>query len=197
MDTIFANIDIPKVLGYGLSGLSLLLMVLAYGLLRKVVATHHPDKGVISLTKFYVLMTFLVIIAVGGFSIPIAKRNSDLGNDNERLNKQSKAFILAGTIRAETDSMQQTSNPEQIRHHLASIRINSDSLTALLPSIDPNFREDSASLRNELRMSENKFNNLVATDSAHAVVNFQPHAVLLHTNLNAIVTQSLKKFVVK
>lgn len=197
MENIFANIDIPKVLGYGLSGLSLLLMILAYGLLRKAIAMHHPDKGVLSLIKFYVVMTLLVIIAVGGFSIPIAKRNSDLGNDNERLNKQSKAFVLADNIRAETDSIRESSNTDQIRHHLSAIRLASDSLTALLPSIDPSFREDSVSLRNELRMSENNFNNLVSSDPSNAAARFQPHAALLHTNLNAIVIQSLKKYVVK
>ncbi len=197
MDNIFAGMDIPKILGYGLSGLSLLLMFLAYQLLRKVISVHHPERGVLSLVKFYVVMTLLVIISVGVFSFPIAKKNADLASTNERLTYQSKAFVFAENLQSETDSMQASTNADEIRKHLKAIHAASDSLARILPAIDPQLTKAALTLRNDVKATETNFNIIAAADPASAPAKFQQHTMLLHSNVNTNVIQPLKKIVVK
>lgn len=196
MEDFFGNIDIIKVLGFGLSGLSLLLMMLAYGLLRKVIATNNANQGVLSLIKLYMITTLVVIIIVGVFSFPIAQANRQLANDNASLGKQNQAWIYADNVKSEFDSIRQSKDPEKIKQHLKRVETISDSLSVILPQIDPKFQTDATDLKTQMREETTSFNKIAASNpsSDSLVVNFQRHASNLRGHLNNSVFNTLRTY---
>jgi hypothetical protein len=67
MDAL-ANLDVLKILGYGLSGLGFLLMYLAYRLLNKLSDKENPSKLIISSINRFIVICLLMTIVVGVFT---------------------------------------------------------------------------------------------------------------------------------
>jgi hypothetical protein len=88
--TLFENFDLLKILGYGLSGLSLLLMTLSYRLLHTLISLPNPNKNVLGLVKVYLFINLVVVIIVGVFSIPLAAKNTDLNKQVTQLDEENK-----------------------------------------------------------------------------------------------------------
>ncbi|MCL9804552.1 hypothetical protein NAT51_03405 [Flavobacterium amniphilum] len=88
--SIFENFDLLKILGYGLSGLSLLLMTLSYRLLHTLISLPNPNKNVLSLVRVYLFINLIVVVIVGVFSIPLAAKNTDLNKQVTQLDEENK-----------------------------------------------------------------------------------------------------------
>lgn len=67
-----------SILGYGLAGLCLLLMVLTYLTLNKVIGKDNPSDQIISLVKFYFILTIVALLVVGVFTIVLVPQNAAL-----------------------------------------------------------------------------------------------------------------------
>jgi len=141
--SLFGNINIIKILGFGLSGLSLLLMVLTYQLLNKVINLPEPNNAVISLIKWYMGITVLVLLVVGLFTIPVFNNNNDLSKSNEVLVKSSELNAHIDTLKQSTDIGNQT---EQLK----IIKDISDDLVTKVEKTNPELKSQVLSFNNEV-----------------------------------------------
>ncbi len=192
MGDLFSNIDVIKALGYGLSGLSLLLMILAYGLLRKLINMKNPNKGILSLVKFYIAATLATILIVGIFSIPVFNNNSDLTN-------QKNAMAISAKINNEFQTIKNSSDPAEAQRHITNITKLSDSLSAILPKIDPQLKTDTSKLNIEFRNIGKKMNPDINLPSKPEIdiAKLKDNAAGVQEKLNNSIFKSLNARVLK
>jgi hypothetical protein len=150
MSELFGNLDVLKILGYGLSGLSLLLMMMGYNLLKQVIQAKDPKPAVISLVKFYLAGTVIVLIIVGLFSIPIAGRNSELKNDNTKLSNIAGTLVLSQEVHDKFDDILQSTDTATTRKKIGELKVLSDSLAVTAAGADPGLAESSNSLKGRI-----------------------------------------------
>ena len=132
--SIFDNLDVIKILGIGLSGLSLLLMVLAYRLLQKLIDKPDPNPQVFSLVKLFLGSNIIVLIVVGAFSIPIASKNTDLnkqvvklGQDKQHIANQADQIIAANELKEKLAAVDTSKNIHQATASLKQAKLAADS----------------------------------------------------------------------
>ena len=158
MASIFGNWNVVQILGVGLSGLTLLLMVLAYQLLNKVIADPNPNKAKVSLVKWYMGVTIGVLIIVGIFSIPILSKNKDLSSENQGLDKTVKklvedssklastntALATANDIHLKIDKLSEAKSAVEVKDNLTAIQkvINSGQLSSTVTNVNPEVAKD-------------------------------------------------------
>ena len=150
MSDLFGNLDVLKILGYGLSGLSLLLMMMGYNLLKKVIQAKDPKPAVISLVKFYLAGTVIVLIVVGLFSIPIAGKNSDLRKDNTELSNIAGTLVLTQEVHDKFDDILENTDPDKARKEVGELKALSDSLAVKAAGADADLAENSRSLKRDI-----------------------------------------------
>lgn len=88
------SLDVVKILGVGLSGFGFLLMFLAYKLIQSIVTLPHTNPQVIKTINRYMLVCFIMTLAVGTFTIistyykndVIAQQSSVIENNTKALN---------------------------------------------------------------------------------------------------------------
>ncbi|MCU0443673.1 MAG: hypothetical protein MUE85_02060 [Microscillaceae bacterium] len=79
------SFDVIKILGYGASGLSFLLMFLAYNIIQKEQRVKKPRKEILNVVYVYMFFTLLNIGVVGFLGLPALSDNSRLQGVNEVL----------------------------------------------------------------------------------------------------------------
>lgn len=113
----FDNIDVLKVLGYGLSGFAFLLMLFAFLLLRQLISKdNESNKMVFTSIWGFMGLSFLMTIVIGMFSFFVtdykSKEVKDLGSavqtysDAKQLNAQIEKADSSGML----------SNPDSLKH---------------------------------------------------------------------------------
>lgn len=88
------SLDVVKILGVGLSGFGFLLMFLAYKLIQSIVTLPHTNPQVIKTINRYMLVCFIMTLAVGTFTFistyykndVIAQQSSVIENNTKALN---------------------------------------------------------------------------------------------------------------
>jgi hypothetical protein len=92
-----ANLDVVKILGYGLSGLGFLLMYLAYRLLDKLSNQANPSQLIISAINRYVVICLTMTIVVGVFTYITKDYKSDelAAQDTSIQNKTAAIQVLS------------------------------------------------------------------------------------------------------
>ncbi|MFT3705952.1 MAG: hypothetical protein QM802_26535 [Agriterribacter sp.] len=93
------GMDIVKILGVGLSGFGFLLMFLAYRLIRSIIALPHTNPLVVKTINRYMLVCFVMTIAVGVFTFITTLYKQDvITNQQAKIDNGSKALnILAAS----------------------------------------------------------------------------------------------------
>lgn len=83
------NFDVIKVLGYGLSGLSFLLIFMTFSLIRSEQNRPKPRREILGTIRMFMLLVLLCVIVVGIFSIPTLRDNDLLKSNNDALNTEN------------------------------------------------------------------------------------------------------------
>jgi hypothetical protein len=108
------NFDVIKILGYGASGLSFLLMFLAYNIIQKEQRIKKPRQEILNVVYVYMFFTLLNIGVVGFLGLPALSDNSRLQNVNSSLktekNKISSLYEIQKNNNAIEDNIQNLSS---------------------------------------------------------------------------------------
>jgi len=123
--------------------LTLLLMVLAYRLLNKVINLPNPNMAIISLIKWYMGITVLVLLVVGLFTFPVLNNNNDLSKSNEVLVKSSE-------LNAHIDTLKQSKDISNQSEQLKIIKDISDELITKVEKTNPELKSQVLSFNNEV-----------------------------------------------
>jgi hypothetical protein len=125
-----------NILGYGLTGLCLLLMILSYMTLNKVISTGNTSRSVISLVKFYFALTLICLIIVGVFSLWLAPRNTEL--QTEVIEKKAQISQTTDTLKV-LKSVIQISNAasEGAKMNEKDIKQQTDTLKKYIGKVYP------------------------------------------------------------
>ncbi|MDX2305012.1 MAG: hypothetical protein NW226_19530 [Microscillaceae bacterium] len=83
------NFDVIKVLGYGLSGLSFLLIFMTFSLIRSEQNRPKPRREILGTIRMFMLLVLLCVIVVGIFSIPTLRDNDLLKSNNDALSTEN------------------------------------------------------------------------------------------------------------
>ena len=134
--------DIVKILGLGLSGLTFLLFAFSFRLIsQEQKRTGQPRKGILQMILVFMLLAFISTIIVGWFGI-VQNTNRQLMARNDSLSSQYSVLLSAYTnyINAQTkkqiDSLSKTDKQELMKQ-ASAIQANTDSLYHAISSADP------------------------------------------------------------
>ena len=103
------NLDIYKILGYGISGFAIILSILAYNLLK----SEQNRKGQVRPEMLKSIRQFLfsnigLVVIVGGLSLPVFNKNKELKQTNENLEigKSSSDSLLLVMIKNKLEQLE-------------------------------------------------------------------------------------------
>lgn len=190
MTNYFGGLDVIKILGYGLSGLSLLLMILAFGLLQKIIKIRHPDPSVLSLVKYFLSITVLVLIVVGVFSIPILSRDNALTSDNDQLTTKTKVLLLAEELHSKLDDIQQTTDQHEIQTKSVDVKNLFDSLKLITAKRDSTISLDDSNFSTQIESLSTLSLN---PQSVTSIQTIKEHANHLQKSARDIYINPIKK----
>jgi hypothetical protein len=99
-----ANLDVLKILGYGLSGLGFLLMYLAYRLLDKLSDKEKPSQSIISSINRFIVICLLMTIVVGSFTYMTRDfKNTELAAKDTTIQNKTAALKVLSTAKKISD----------------------------------------------------------------------------------------------
>ena len=134
--------DIVKILGLGLSGLTFLLFAFSFRLIsQEQKRAGQPRNGILLMILVFMLLAFISTIIVGWFGI-VQNTNRQLMARNDSLYKQNIVLLNAYTnyINAQTkkqiDSLSPT-NKQELMKQISDIQANTDSLYNAISTADP------------------------------------------------------------
>ncbi|KIX22891.1 hypothetical protein SY27_03515 [Flavobacterium sp. 316] len=94
---MFKNLDVIKILGYGISGFSFLLVLLTFLLLRaEQNKDREPRPLIITMIWRFMLMTIFMVILNGFISLPLFNRNVELQESVTQLSNKNNFEIVKG-----------------------------------------------------------------------------------------------------
>ncbi|MBL7811365.1 MAG: hypothetical protein JNL57_03995 [Bacteroidetes bacterium] len=100
-----ANVDIIKILGYGLSGFAFLLVFLAFMLLRKEQDKPEPRKMIVQTIWMFMGLCLTLSLVVGLLSIPIINSNNEKEKAIAKLTSNLSVNRKADSIDASLDKL--------------------------------------------------------------------------------------------
>ena len=122
---MFQNLDVLKILGYGLSGFSFLLVLLTFFLLRaEQNKDQEPRPLIIKMIWRFMLMTVFMVILNGFITLPLFNQNNKLQESVTELSNSNNEEI----------TKEITQNSNQIED-LIQTNTNEDSLQNALQAI--------------------------------------------------------------
>ena len=125
---MFDNLDVLKILGYGISGFSFLLVLLTFFLLRaEQNKDQEPRPLIIKMIWRFMLMTIFMVILNGFISLPLFNQNTKL---------QESVTVLSNTNNEEmTKEITQNSNEIEDLIQTNTTQTNEDSLRNAMQEI--------------------------------------------------------------
>jgi hypothetical protein len=134
--------DIVKILGLGLSGLTFLLFAFSFRLIsQEQKRAGQPRKGILQMILVFMLLTFISTIVVGWFGI-VQSTNQQLISTNDSLYRQNIELLNTYTnyINAQTkkqiDSLI-SNDKQELMKQVSAIQANTDSLYQAISTADP------------------------------------------------------------
>lgn len=99
---IFTGDTIIKILGVGISGFGFLLMYFAFQLVKQIVVTNEPSRGVVSIVSIYMILSFLMTVVVGYFTFITAVYKNNKINEQASIisEKSTKLNLFAAAQRS-------------------------------------------------------------------------------------------------
>ena len=125
---MFENLDVLKILGYGISGFSFLLVLLTFFLLRaEQNKDQEPRPLIIKMIWRFMLMTIFMVILNGFISLPLFNQNIKLQESVTELSNSNTEEI--------TNEMAQNTNQIEDLIETKTTQTNEDSLRNAMQDI--------------------------------------------------------------
>lgn len=156
----FDNLDVVKILGFGVIGLGLLLAILAFWLLQKEQSKSSPSAEILkSVKRFMIFSVVLCVIGVGAQLLDQSRASSDqinavseLNSKNKKLNDEiepKNASIATLSSVVEKQDLQRQLLKSKLRDiDLAILEKEFNELQSMLSNTDPAIRQR---LQNEIK----------------------------------------------
>ncbi|MBF02199.1 MAG: hypothetical protein CMP76_02770 [Flavobacterium sp.] len=123
---MFENLDVLKILGYGMSGFSFLLVLLTFFLLRaEQKREQEPRPLIIKMIWRFMLMTIFMVLVNGFISLPLFNQNAKLHESVTQLSNNSNEEI--------TKEIAQ--NTDEIEDLISTPKTNEDSIQNAMQEI--------------------------------------------------------------
>ncbi|MCO6163271.1 hypothetical protein [Flavobacterium sp. NRK F7] len=123
---MFENLDVLKILGYGMSGFSFLLVLLTFFLLRaEQKREQEPRPLIIKMIWRFMLMTIFMVLVNGFISLPLFNQNAKLHESVTQLSNNSNEEI--------TNEIAQ--NAAEIEDLISTPKTNEDSIQNAMQEI--------------------------------------------------------------
>lgn len=123
---MFENLDVLKILGYGMSGFSFLLVLLTFFLLRaEQKREQEPRPLIIKMIWRFMLMTIFMVLVNGFISLPLFNQNAKLHESVTQLSNNNNEEI--------TNEIAQ--NADEIEDLISTPKTNEDSIQNAMQQI--------------------------------------------------------------
>lgn len=135
MESFATNLDVVKILSYGASGLSFLLMFLAYNIIRKEQDRRNPRQKILNTVYVYMLFTLLNMVVVGVVGVPTLRDNQLLSEKTTALKLENYKVNSLYEIQRSTQELEQNADnlpPDSIARTLERNAQKLDTLSKAL-----------------------------------------------------------------
>ncbi|VXC33929.1 conserved hypothetical protein [Flavobacterium sp. 9AF] len=123
---MFENLDVLKILGYGMTGFSFLLVLLTFFLLRaEQNKTQQPRPLIIKMIWRFMLMTIFMVVLNGFISLPLFNQNMRLQKSVTQLSNSNNEEI----------TKEITQNTDEIEDLITNSKTNEDSIRNAMQEI--------------------------------------------------------------
>ncbi|MEO8116619.1 MAG: hypothetical protein ABI653_03150 [Bacteroidota bacterium] len=117
------SLDVVKILGVGLSGFGFLLMFLAYKLIQSIITLPHTNPQVIKTINRYMLVCFIMTIAVGTFTfISTYYKNDTIAQQSSIIENNTKALNILAASNKNNSISDSLSNHPQTQADIANAK---------------------------------------------------------------------------
>ena len=198
--------NVVQILSVGLSGLALLLMILAYRLLNNVVANPNPTISAISLVKFYLGMTVAVLVIVGLFSLPLIGKNQslttekevlstnikELAKDTTKLQVDKKVLTAINGVNEHLDTISKSTSAAEVKEQLNKIKGITDQLPKTTETSDPAVQNVVVNLKKNIDNQIRTSTKPVEDKDTMAFVRQSKSKLLVFKKMNAALFKQIK-----
>lgn len=183
---MFENLDVLKILGYGMTGFSFLLVLLTFFLLRaEQKREQEPRPLIIKMIWRFMLMTVFMVLVNGFISLPLFNQNAKLHESVTQLSNNSTEEI--------TKEIAQ--NADEIEDLIAAPKTNEDSIQNAMQEIIDKQNKALDSIKATLTIANSTEERIAGIDNLkqEMAVNYK---VLLNPNVDKttklVANQNLK-----
>jgi hypothetical protein len=156
------NLNIIKILSYGISGLAFLLIFMTYSLILKEQRRERPRREIMRMIRSFMILELLCIGVVGFFGVPTFQDNLFLHQTNDTLkveNYKTKSLVdfekNSDILEKEGENLSQDSITSLIQENADNL----DSLSQMVSKVNPKQEKKINQIKENLHEKIDKLTN--------------------------------------
>lgn len=188
--------DIAKILSYGLSGLSFLLIFMTYNLIAKEQRRRTPRKEILGTIRLFMGLVLLCITIVGFFGVPTLSDNIALKRHNDTLKVENYKINSLYEIKEDYELLEENAqnlSTDSVANIIEKNTQRLDTLSKTISGVAPQQQKEIDELKQELSEKAEALRNSSENTGRQEVRRIVKDFKKLNKRLNKVADEKLKK----